>query len=59
MAQERWDEMGIDEAKAARTIPIGRVTEPHEVAELAFYLASAAAGSVTGQAMTIDGGILA
>jgi len=59
MARQRWQEMGIDEAAAGAMNPLGRITEPQEVAALAFYLASDAAGSVTGQAMTIDGGSLA
>jgi len=38
--------------------PIGRLVEPHEVAELAVYLASREASAVTGQAFNIDGGFL-
>jgi enoyl-[acyl-carrier-protein] reductase (NADH) len=30
--------------------------EPHEVAELAFYLSSESGAGLTGQAMVIDGG---
>lgn len=39
-------------------IPIGRVGDPSEVAALATYLASRAAGYVTGATYVIDGGLL-
>ena len=38
-------------------IPLGRFAEPEEVAELALYLASDAAGYVTGQIIGINGGL--
>ena len=38
-------------------IPTGRMVEPVEIAEAAAYLASRAAGSVTGQELVIDGGM--
>jgi NAD(P)-dependent dehydrogenase (short-subunit alcohol dehydrogenase family) len=49
---------GEDEgrAMAAKMAPLGRVLDPDEVAGLAAYLASDEAGSITGQAITIDGG---
>ena len=49
---------GEDEgrAMAAKMAPLGRVLDPEEVAGLAAYLASDEAGSITGQAITIDGG---
>lgn len=59
MARARWEELGIDEAAAASGIPLGRVVEPAEVAALVHFLASDAAGAITGQAFTIDGGTLA
>ncbi|MFF4569791.1 SDR family NAD(P)-dependent oxidoreductase [Streptomyces sp. NPDC001410] len=37
-------------------ISTGRVTEPHEVADLALFLASPRAGNITGAEFTIDGG---
>ncbi|WP_055589833.1 SDR family NAD(P)-dependent oxidoreductase [Streptacidiphilus griseoplanus] len=37
-------------------ISTGRVTEPHEVADLALFLASPLAGNITGAEFTIDGG---
>ena len=42
--------------KAAKMAPLGRVLDPEEVAGLAAYLASKEAMSITGQAITIDGG---
>jgi NAD(P)-dependent dehydrogenase (short-subunit alcohol dehydrogenase family) len=41
---------------AAKMAPLGRVLHPEEVAGLAVYLASDEARSITGQAITIDGG---
>lgn len=43
-------------AMAAKMAPLGRVLDPEEVAGLAAYLASDEAKSITGQAITIDGG---
>ncbi|MCF3128903.1 SDR family NAD(P)-dependent oxidoreductase [Streptomyces olivochromogenes] len=37
-------------------ISTGRVTEPHEVADLTLFLASPLAGNITGAEFTIDGG---
>jgi glucose 1-dehydrogenase len=39
-------------------IPLGRMGQPEEVAELAVYLASDAAAYVTGETYFIDGGML-
>jgi NAD(P)-dependent dehydrogenase (short-subunit alcohol dehydrogenase family) len=59
MARERWQALGIDETQAGRSVPLGRVVEPDEVASLVYFLASDEAGAITGQAFTIDGGMLA
>jgi NAD(P)-dependent dehydrogenase (short-subunit alcohol dehydrogenase family) len=59
MARERWAALGIDEKAAASDVPLQRVVEPSEVAALVYFLASSEAGSITGQALNIDGGTLA
>lgn len=58
MAEARYAELGIDAATAAAGVPLGRIVEPEEVAALALWLASPAAGAITGQALSIDGGAL-
>ncbi len=44
----------LDHSKG--THPLGRVGEPHEIAELIFFLASEQAGWITGATYSIDGG---
>lgn len=58
MAQKRWQELGISERQAAAEAPLGRIVEPAEVASLVNFLASDEAVAITGQAFTIDGGML-
>jgi NAD(P)-dependent dehydrogenase (short-subunit alcohol dehydrogenase family) len=43
-------------AKLAASQPIGRMGEPHEIAQLALFLCSDAAGFITGVDYPIDGG---
>ena len=64
---DRWDglekafarDMGVDQAEARRraevSIPLGRISQPQEVANLVAFLASDAAGSVHGAHVPIDG----
>ncbi len=60
MAKTRMDEIGIDEEDLKTSVPLGRIVEPREVADLVYYLAtSEGAAMITGQALTIDGGYLA
>lgn len=47
---------GYLEAMTAR-IPTGRIGDPRELAATVVYLASAAAGYVTGQTLPVDGGL--
>jgi NAD(P)-dependent dehydrogenase (short-subunit alcohol dehydrogenase family) len=46
-------------ANALSRIPSGRFATPEEVAAAVVYLASSAAGSVTGHTLTVDGGLTA
>ena len=48
-----WRKQALD------SIPVGRAGAPHEVASVAKWLASDAARHVTGQAIRVDGGLLA
>ncbi len=40
-------------------IPLGRLGEPQDIADAVLYLASAAADFITGQVLTVDGGLTA
>jgi NAD(P)-dependent dehydrogenase (short-subunit alcohol dehydrogenase family) len=42
-----------------KQIPLGKVSEPEDVAELAFFLASSQARQITGGVFVVDGGITA
>jgi 3-oxoacyl-[acyl-carrier protein] reductase len=44
--------------KAASFIPMGRVGEPDDIADVALFLASPAARYITGQTIVVDGGLL-
>lgn len=44
--------------KAAEFIPMGRVGEPDDIADVITFLASDAARYMTGQVVTVDGGLL-
>ena len=57
LLQYRADLQGISFEEVEQSVnPMKRLLEPEEVAEMAVYLASEAAGGVTGQALNIDGG---
>ena len=44
--------------KAAEFIPMGRVGEPEDIADVILFLASDAARYLTGQVVVVDGGLL-
>ncbi|MBV1905002.1 MAG: SDR family oxidoreductase [Pseudomonadales bacterium] len=46
------------EAQAAHGIPIGRINEASDIAEMAVFLASSAARNITGQSINVDGGLI-
>ncbi len=46
------------EQQAARGIPLGRVNEAADIAEMAVFLASPAARNITGQSINVDGGLV-
>ena len=56
----RAEELGMSEAdleaRIVSHIPIGRLIEVTDVAALVLFLASRAAGAITGQAIAVDGG---
>ena len=58
MAQARFKELGISAKDAAASTPTGRISTPQDIASLVLYLASAAAGNLTGQALAVDGGAM-
>jgi 3-oxoacyl-[acyl-carrier protein] reductase len=68
VATERWDfliggiakvrKISVDEAqkRAERSIPLGRICTPEEVANVAVFVASDRASFMTGALITLDGG---
>ena len=44
-------------AQVKKEIPLGRLGDPQDVADAVVYLASDSAGFITGQVLTIDGGL--
>jgi NAD(P)-dependent dehydrogenase (short-subunit alcohol dehydrogenase family) len=59
MARGRMKELQLTEKSLKAGVPLGRFVEPEEVADLALYLASEAGSGITGQALTLDGGVMA
>jgi NAD(P)-dependent dehydrogenase (short-subunit alcohol dehydrogenase family) len=52
----RFTETAERKAALAKTVPLGRVAEPGEIARAAVFLASEKASFITGQILTADGG---
>ena len=48
---------GLDEAALKKTIPANRFGKPEEVAELVGFLVSPAASYITGNVISISGGL--
>jgi NAD(P)-dependent dehydrogenase (short-subunit alcohol dehydrogenase family) len=44
--------------KIGRTIPLGRVGQPEDIAKAVYFLASADAAYITGATLVVDGGLL-
>jgi len=48
----------FDAAAIARLVPLNRAGKPEEVASLVAFLASEQAGYITGQVVSINGGMI-
>ena len=46
-------------SKLAKHEPMGRLAEPHEIADAVLWLASSSATFMTGHALAVDGGFVA
>jgi NAD(P)-dependent dehydrogenase (short-subunit alcohol dehydrogenase family) len=55
-AQPRYGMSEEELAAAGRTIPLGRVAQPEEIARAAVFLASEDAGFITGHTLHVNGG---
>jgi NAD(P)-dependent dehydrogenase (short-subunit alcohol dehydrogenase family) len=55
-AQPRYGSTEEQIAAVGRALPLGRIAQPREIAEMAVFLASPQAGFVTGQIMHVNGG---
>jgi NAD(P)-dependent dehydrogenase (short-subunit alcohol dehydrogenase family) len=55
-AERSWIRGGMDVSAEASKIPVGRVGEPHEIAQAIVFLASDAASFITGEVLHVDGG---
>jgi NAD(P)-dependent dehydrogenase (short-subunit alcohol dehydrogenase family) len=63
LARQTGDAKGISPEEAldaqAAKIPLGRLAEPEEIADVVVFLSSARASMVTGAAWSVDGGAVA
>lgn len=58
LTQGALDREGV-RARLVRQIPLGRISQPEDLGEVAVFLASPGARYITGQMIFVDGGILA
>lgn len=56
-AERDGSTLAIEMEKTAKTIPMGRLGEPHELASLVAFLASEKASFITGANIPVDGGM--
>ena len=59
MASQRIVELGWSDDQLKRSIPLGQMVEPEQIAEAIYYLVSPSSSMITGQTLTVDGGSLA
>jgi len=55
-AQPRYGSSEEEIASAGRTIPLGRIAQPEDIAKAALFLASEDAGFITGHCLHVNGG---
>ena len=58
MFESRQDDMTAVAQAMARRVALGRLGEPSDVADVIVFLASDAAGYITGETITVDGGMV-
>ena len=54
---DRLKELKLSDEQVKKMVPTGRLGAPQELADLATFLASPRAGYITGQCISIDGGV--
>jgi NAD(P)-dependent dehydrogenase (short-subunit alcohol dehydrogenase family) len=55
LAQGGFDDE--DHAKMAKRVPLGRIGQPHDIANVVLFLATDASAYITGQELVVDGGV--